>query len=415
MNTTPVSLVIVSQERPEHLKLCLQSLYNQTHGNFEVIVVADALPDGFADTVKYVPYATANISVARNLGINAAAGDIIAYCDDDAIPDPAWLERLCAPFSDSDIGATSGFTRARNGISRQWGAIRFDLTGEDHPFDLHKTTEFAPNINMPVKLIGTNMAFRANALRDIGGFDQAYRFYLEDADVKLRLDQAGWKSAIVPSAEVHHSFAASARRTKARAPMDLTEIGASKAYFCAQHMSPPIEPAIEAFRQQQSKRENTNAMLLKTLEEGFLVGRKRIPERHIATAPPMYKKYPIKSGPHILLCARRRDKRWMQRTIHALHGNGCRVSVLLLSYSPRYFQAGFQGEHWLHRGGIFGKSTRAQPLITFNTFEGRCMKEASRISKIFPIDLLVFNKTGPFYPETTNLMPIKGHMVAIIR
>ncbi|MCK4861063.1 MAG: glycosyltransferase family 2 protein, partial [Rhodobacteraceae bacterium] len=93
MKASPVSLIIVSQKRPEHLLRLLQSLRHQTHDSFEVIVVTDTEPSPFVNHVKYIPFTNANISAARNAGIAVAAGEIIAFCDDDAIPDPPWLER----------------------------------------------------------------------------------------------------------------------------------------------------------------------------------------------------------------------------------------------------------------------------------------------------------------------------------
>ena len=75
MTPYPVSLIIVSQKRREHLLRLLQSLRHQTHSNFEIIVVADILPAEFESSVKFVPYLEANISAARNLGkIGRASG-----------------------------------------------------------------------------------------------------------------------------------------------------------------------------------------------------------------------------------------------------------------------------------------------------------------------------------------------------
>ncbi|MCB2152739.1 MAG: glycosyltransferase, partial [Rhodobacteraceae bacterium] len=59
---------------------------------------------------------------ARNLGLAAAAGEIVAFIDDDAVPEPRWLARLTAPFADPGIAAAGGFVVGRNGISFQWRA-----------------------------------------------------------------------------------------------------------------------------------------------------------------------------------------------------------------------------------------------------------------------------------------------------
>src|SRR5690606_6907848 len=117
-----------------------------------------------------------------------------------------------------------------------WRAMRIDGRGFDHPFDpgpgisLHRGTGA-----LAVKTQGTNCAFRRADLIAAGGFDPAFRFYLDEADVNLRLAARGGLTAIVPDAVVHHGFAASARRRADRAPTDLTEIGASITGFLRRH------------------------------------------------------------------------------------------------------------------------------------------------------------------------------------
>ncbi|WP_372887787.1 glycosyltransferase family 2 protein, partial [Shimia sp.] len=127
MSQSPVSVVIVSRGRPQALARCLTGLSQQTHPSFETIVVADpsgcaAVNDGaFSGLVKLVAFDEANISAARNLGIARAAGELVAFIDDDAVPEPTWLAHLVAPFdSDPEVMAAGGFVRGRNGISFQW-------------------------------------------------------------------------------------------------------------------------------------------------------------------------------------------------------------------------------------------------------------------------------------------------------
>ena len=137
MTATSVSVVIVSRHRPAALTRCLQGIEQLFHSNFEIVVVADpggiAAIDtmGLANRVKLVPFDQANISAARNAGINQAAGDIIAFIDDDAVPEPTWLDQLCAPFCDQDVQAATGFVRGRNGISFQSRAVVVDCLANE--------------------------------------------------------------------------------------------------------------------------------------------------------------------------------------------------------------------------------------------------------------------------------------------
>ena len=406
MKASPVTLIIVSQKRPEHLLRLLQSLRHQTHDNFEVIVVTDTEPSPFVNHVKYIPFTNANISAARNAGIAVASGEVIAFCDDDAIPDPPWLERLTSPFVNKEIGSATGFTRGRNGISRQWGAMRFDLRGQDHPFEIDETRPFEvfePSKDMPVKLIGTNMAFRKSALLEVDGFDENFRFYLDDTDAKLRLDRAGWKTAVVPNAQVHHHYAASDRRTENRIPTDLFEIGASKAYFCKNHMNGDHDPALRDFTNEQlirltvlveehKLRRRNVTPIMESLGDGMSAGLQR--ERSGTRLNPLrsdFLRYEVSGSEHILLCVGPRDTEWMRKTVNKLVNEGKCVSVIQLLPSLRYFQVSFKDGYWLHRGGVIGKSVRSQPLVQFTGYHKRFARETDRISMLYQIDKIMMN------------------------
>ncbi len=408
MKAAPVSLIIVSQKRPDHLSRLLQSLRHQTHDDFEVIIVADTISGSFINHVKYIPFTDTNISAARNAGLAIAAGDIIAFCDDDAIPDPPWLERLISPFVNPEIGATTGFTRGRNGISRQWGAMRFDRQGRDHPFEIDETQPlmaFEPTRDMPIKLIGTNMAFRKSSLLEIGGFDENFRFFLDETDAKLRLDQAGWKTAVVPRAQVHHHYAASDRRTENRVPTDLFEVGASKAYFCKTHTTDDDSQALRDFTNEQlirltvlveqhKLRRRDVTPLMETLGDGMTVGlRREVKSPDIAAQPSEFRRFGTNSAEHIVLCVGPRDAAWMNKTARELVAAGKCVSVVQLLPSPRYFQVRYDEGYWIHRGGMFGRSIRSQPLIQFFSLQRRFNKEVNRISTLHSVDKIL-TKSG---------------------
>lgn len=403
MTAQQVSLVIVSQGRPDHLANMLQSLRHQTHPDFEVVVVADHLPDGFKD-VRFIKFAVANISAARNIGIQNSTADLIAFCDDDAIPDPPWLERLLAPFAHPDVGSTTGFTRGRNGISRQWGAMRFDHNGQDHPFDMDESTFqiFDADPDMPIKLIGTNMAFCRAALLAVGGFDEGFRFFLDETDIKMRLDLAGWKSAIVPTAQVHHHFASSPRRGANRVPTDLFEIGASKSYFCSKYA--PDETFV-TFTQEQYNRLFAHAKhghveaeqigrVMQTLTGGIADGKLRKPSFPDLDAPsPAFHPFPTGNGKHVVLCAGPFDGAWLKQTASELLNDGYCVSAIKLCLSAKYFQVCFKDGYWQHEGGVFGKSDRTQPLLKFQSFAQRFSDEVDRIKKYIPVEKVLYKNS----------------------
>ncbi len=131
---TPVSVVVVSRGRPAALLRCLRALEQQFHPAFEVVVVADAggaeaVAAAFPQRCKLIRFDSANISVARNLGIAAAAAPIVAFIDDDAAAEPSWLTALAGGFDLPGVAAAAGYVRGRNGISYQWRARELDRAG----------------------------------------------------------------------------------------------------------------------------------------------------------------------------------------------------------------------------------------------------------------------------------------------
>ena len=243
--TLPVSVIVVSRGRPQALARCLTGLSQLLYPVFEVIVVAD--PAGLAAVarwggrIKRVSFDAANISAARNAGLAVAAGQVVAFIDDDAVPEPTWASHLVAPFALPEVMAAGGHVLGRNGISRQWPVrdIRADGQSEVMAVDPVQVTLLTGQPGRGIKTEGTNMAFRAAALRAAGGFDPAYRFYLDEADLNLRLAATGAVTAIVPQAVVHHGFAASDRRRQDRVPETLHEVGASLAVLARRHGAEP--------------------------------------------------------------------------------------------------------------------------------------------------------------------------------
>ena len=125
----------------------------------------------------------------------------------------------------------------RNGISFQWKArtVSPDAHTEDLILDYDRPQVFEGSPTRAIKTEGTNMAVRRDVLVHLGGFDPAFRFYLDETDLNMRIGKAGLKTAIVPLAQVHHGFAPSARRRDDRVPRDLFEIGASLAVYLRKH------------------------------------------------------------------------------------------------------------------------------------------------------------------------------------
>lgn len=398
MTAPPVSVIVVSRHRADALKRCVTGVGQLDHPNFELIVVADpagldALREG---PFKAVAYDEPNISAARNLGLDQAAGDVVAFIDDDAVPEPTWLSRLVAPFADPGVAAAGGFVRGRNGISFQWRAMEVDRLGQDHPLDVtpDRVTVHFGTADRAIKTQGTNCAFRRSALVAIGGFDEALHFYLDEADVNLRLSAAGHLTAVVPGAEVHHGFAESAHRNADRTPRTLFDVGASSAVFLRRHASAALHATaletlraaqrvrLDAFRTRGAMDAATGGRLLTTLDDGIAAGLARdLPPLMARTAPPPSFRPLPGTGPRSGCVLAGRPWTRARRAAEAERRVGAEiVTVLTLGPTARPHRVRFRPEgYWEQTGGLFGRTDRSGPRFALWLFSRRVRHETARI------------------------------------
>ncbi|WP_146590491.1 glycosyltransferase family 2 protein [Puniceibacterium confluentis] len=405
--TTPtVSVVIVSRDRPLALDLCLTGVAQLDYPAFEVVVVA--CPRGCAQVadrrdaglIKLIPYDEPNISAARNRGVAQAAGEIVAFIDDDAVPEPTWLHHLTQPFVTPEVAAAGGYVRGRNGISFQWKARSVDHRGNTADLDLGGD---APRVLSPaegraIKLEGTNMALRRDLLAEIGGFDPGFRFYLDETDLNMRLARAGHLTAIVPLAQVHHGYGASVRRGRDRTPRDLREIGASQMLFLRKHCpEADRQDAWDHFRAQQRLRllrlmqtgplaADDVAHLLRGLERGRRDGLARSPDslqplpraaRGFLARPAATGEAPLILGGWVWQRRRLRQQALSARTA----GRG--VTLILLSPTALYHRVRFRAEGWWEQtGGVYGRSLRSQPLLRIQRLRSRLREEVNRLRNL---------------------------------
>lgn len=400
------SVIVVSRHRPQALTLCLTGLSQQDHAAFEVIVVAD--PEGLAAVraqglaVKMVAFGDPNISAARNAGLAVAAGEVVAFIDDDAVAEPSWLSRLCGGFVEPGVVAATGFVRGRNGISLQWRAIEVDAQAQDHALAVptNRVTLRAGTHRRAVKTTGTNCAFRRRALCEVGGFDPAFRFYLDEADVNLRM--AGL-TAVVPQAQVHHAYLASDRRRADRVPTDLTEIAASTAVFLRRHMPGALQAGLTTLRQRETARmlahvtarrirQPESDRVLATIDPGWAAGLLRDttpPSRLPHPGPAAFQPLPA-TGPRPghLVAGRRWERRRLMTAARAAVAAGGIATVICLSLTPRAHRAQFHPDgFWLHEGGVFGRSDRSGPRLRFVRFATRVAEETTRWALFRPVDV----------------------------
>lgn len=238
------SIVINTYNRADHLKNALSGLSKLSYDDFEIVVVNGPSTDKtkdilatWAGKIKVETCEEANLAKSRNVGIAASSGDIVAFIDDDAAPHPSWLRRLAEHYSMESVAAVGGYTIDNTGVKFQVKKTVCDRFGNaffPNDFFDERPLCFAGAPAYP-SLLGTNSSFRRSVLKEIGGFDEAFAYLLDETDVCLRIVDLGYKVVYEPDALVYHQFAPSHIRTRKRIPVTLYASAMSKAYFVNLH------------------------------------------------------------------------------------------------------------------------------------------------------------------------------------
>jgi GT2 family glycosyltransferase len=195
-----VSVVICSYNGSRTIRFCLEGVARLRYPDYEVIVVDDGSTDDLADIVRQYPVKliqseNKGLSHARNVGLEAATGEIIAYLDDDACPTLYWLHFLVETFRSGKFAAAGGPNIAPPGDADIADAVAHSPGGPIHVLLSDTEAEHIP---------GCNMAFLTRSLRAVGGFDPLFRIAGDDVDLCWRLQAQGWKLGFSPAAVVWH-------------------------------------------------------------------------------------------------------------------------------------------------------------------------------------------------------------------
>ena len=224
-----VSAIICTHNRASYLAKALDSLERQSlsKSRYEVLLVDNCSSDGTRDLVvrrmsqisnlRYLFEAELGLSAARNRGLTEATGTLVAFLDDDAIADQDWLEWAVRVFEErsEDLGFVGGKVRPI------WEAERPEWLSDNLlPFLSMTDLGDAPvEVDGPSGLVGANMIFRTQVLRDAGGFPTSLGrrgeklLSNEEIQLKRRLESKGLVSLYHPRVCVSHHAVAS-RLTK---------------------------------------------------------------------------------------------------------------------------------------------------------------------------------------------------------
>lgn len=215
---TSVVICAYTLDRWADLVASVESARQQRPSPREVIVVIDHNDDllrraqvELLPSIVVANIGTRGLSGARNSGVDAASGDIVAFLDDDAAAAEGWLAALTAPFADPHVVGTGG------GAEAVWTAPRPSWFPDEFGWVVGCSYRGLPVTRAPVRNpIGCNMAFRRAALLEVGGFrDEVGRVGTlpagcEETELSIRLLDSRPTDTIMfePAAVVHHHVAA---------------------------------------------------------------------------------------------------------------------------------------------------------------------------------------------------------------
>ncbi|MHB1562034.1 MAG: glycosyltransferase, partial [Isosphaeraceae bacterium] len=200
VETPRFSVVVCAYNGGETLADCLASLLALNYPDYEIILVDDGSTDDTRAIIERFPQVRAirqanqGLSEARNVGLKAATGSIVAYTDADCVVDPDWITLLVHQLQESGAAAVGG-----PNLSPDDGRLAACVAASPgQPTHVLLSDQVAEHIP------GCNMAYRREALLAVAGFDPDYRKAGDDVDLCWRLEDAGMWITFAPGAFVWH-------------------------------------------------------------------------------------------------------------------------------------------------------------------------------------------------------------------
>jgi len=210
-----VSVIIPNWNGKKFLKGCLDSLLLSSYEQVEVVIVENGSKDGSVEylesnypSVKLVKFAqNTGFSPAVNAGIRYCEGEFVALLNNDTVVDKNWISEMIAVLREHpEIGSTGCKMLAYDDHSLLDGAgdgyRRGGLPGRIGHREIDRG-QFDQQRYI-LGPCGGAAVYRRSMLDDIGLFDDDYFAYLEDVDIGLRAQSAGYKCLYVPTAIMYH-------------------------------------------------------------------------------------------------------------------------------------------------------------------------------------------------------------------
>jgi glycosyltransferase involved in cell wall biosynthesis len=244
-----ISVVVCTYNRAQVVKNAVAGLLQQVRSSTEIIVVNGPSTDNtldvltaFGSKIKITNCPTANVSRARNIGIEASRGDVVAFIDDDAVPASNWLSELASVYHGTEAAGAGGPVFNEGAITEPWRICTCTRTGDVNVDSKPPISQYLRAGADPfMYLAGCNMSFRRSALIAAGGFNEGLEYGYDDVEICRVLVDYGRTLAWSPKVKVHHRPAASEIRDSKGIIRDISGFMRSQAIFALQ--DPHAEPA----------------------------------------------------------------------------------------------------------------------------------------------------------------------------
>jgi GT2 family glycosyltransferase len=227
---TLVSMVVLNWNGKAFIQECIDSLLHTTYPNFELIVIDNASDDGSVELLRaygakirlVINECNVGYAAGNNIGFKIAQGAFVAAINNDIVVEPDWLSQLIPRFeADERIGAISCRQMMPSPHNTVIDGLYHRLRPELFPSPIAVGERYCqdnPQQSASGYVLSVNggaAVYRKSMLDELGGFDERFYAYMEEADLCLRGFWQGWRSYYEATAIVYHRGSASFKKKKA--------------------------------------------------------------------------------------------------------------------------------------------------------------------------------------------------------